>query len=587
MSGRDRANVGLGCIVAGALLVLLAGCTPPLEIGAGGNTGPAVISLVRHLNCELATAYGNVVFGSGDGHPMQTDPDLWKRLYDDEFVAAVDLTLTVTHTQGFNPSLSFMTPLSATGTVLTTPNGNVLGSSSSSMFNQSLALGFQLDGTQDRNFDVQYIIDLHRLVGTIEQAGQKDWKDAKDKICQESRGNGPMSYAASTSEQGFSGLQGDLDLAETINDGLLVLDFTGRTNIYGTSGPTRTADEGGGAGTAIATAKQPPAATAVPTEAQARGDQESKLLDENVAARAAELAGSGHGGGNTGGGAAGQAGNATFSSKIDFSVVEGINGGPNYSILRFKGPGGGSGAGGGGGAGGAGGGAAGGGGGGGQLISANRTALDSLSVTFSPTCRVSKPFTLKMSDDAISFKTEATQSSWRFNYTPTSRERGRFFPPTYDVTITVPAPVPSTGTGVLFTDASKNQGLITFEAGGKSFRGTVQVSGYYDTGSDKVVTASVNGKISDPSSQAVVGVFSLNGRISPRGTSQWTGSITGNVVSSLDDTKPTASYWDTIESCDVLTSGTTGTGVQARVNNAVQQNLLFRLPNRLRMLLGQ
>jgi uncharacterized membrane protein YgcG len=76
----------------------------------------------------------------------------------------------------------------------------------------------------------------------------------------------------------------------------------------------------------------------------------------------------------------------TFTSQTDFTVVEGLNGGPNWTLVHFKGPGGGGG-------GGTGGGASGGsssgssmGGGSQGPINFNRQAKDTLLIGFTPRC---------------------------------------------------------------------------------------------------------------------------------------------------------------------------------------------------------
>ncbi len=71
-----------------------------------------------------------------------------------------------------------------------------------------------------------------------------------------------------------------------------------------------------------------------------------------------------------------------FSSLINFIVSYGLNGGPNWTLKKFKGP---SGGGGGGSSSSSGG--SGGGGGGGSLASISRTDTDTLSITFVAACK--------------------------------------------------------------------------------------------------------------------------------------------------------------------------------------------------------
>lgn len=76
---------------------------------------------------------------------------------------------------------------------------------------------------------------------------------------------------------------------------------------------------------------------------------------------------------------------------MNFLLSYGINGGPNWTLRRFKGP-----SGGGGGSSGSAGGSSsggGGGGGGGQLANINRSDTDSLTITFVAACQDSQVLT--------------------------------------------------------------------------------------------------------------------------------------------------------------------------------------------------
>ncbi len=72
-----------------------------------------------------------------------------------------------------------------------------------------------------------------------------------------------------------------------------------------------------------------------------------------------------------------------FGSAINFTISYGVNGGPNWTLATFKGPGGGGGSS----SGGSGSGGGGGGGGGGQLASISRTDTDTLTITFVAACK--------------------------------------------------------------------------------------------------------------------------------------------------------------------------------------------------------
>jgi hypothetical protein len=72
--------------------------------------------------------------------------------------------------------------------------------------------------------------------------------------------------------------------------------------------------------------------------------------------------------------------------QTDFTITTGINGGPNWTLTKFKGPSAGGGAGAGGGGAGAGGAGAGGAGGSQGLLNASRRVQDTLVITFIPIC---------------------------------------------------------------------------------------------------------------------------------------------------------------------------------------------------------
>ena len=78
-----------------AVACVIAGCsavgTPSLNHGVFMHTDPNVGDLVKHINCEIALSM------------VDRDSD-WSRLWDYNFVASIDLTLTVTNTEGFDLS---------------------------------------------------------------------------------------------------------------------------------------------------------------------------------------------------------------------------------------------------------------------------------------------------------------------------------------------------------------------------------------------------------------------------------------------------------------------------------------------------
>jgi hypothetical protein len=93
---------------------------------------------------------------------------------------------------------------------------------------------------------------------------------------------------------------------------------------------------------------------------------------QSLAATAGSAGGGARSSASTTSGSAG----TSFGTLVDFTLVYGLNLGPNWTLTNFKGPGGGGGSG-----------SSGSSSGGGQPVSASRTNLDSMSITFTPTCQ--------------------------------------------------------------------------------------------------------------------------------------------------------------------------------------------------------
>jgi hypothetical protein len=322
--------------VAFALPALLpaAGCvhtlgTPSLKHGiAPFRHGPNVAALVTHTNCEIATAIyestprKDVVLSSA----QSARHALWQKLSEENFVATVDFTLTATNTEGFNPSLNWVTPLTSGGHFISAiPSTDM--SPTSAMYNRTLAVGVQASGTQDRNFDLTYLLDLERLYEAVQkdvlagnQAKPDDHYVALSKICERPE------------VDSHTGLEGSLELAETIDFGLEGLKSGEKFN-YGAEGPVpqlKLAEQRETAPVSTTGSQMPESTGGVTTESVA------------IAGGGAAPAGAG----KTPAGP--QSTNTTFSSKMDFTIVQGVNGGPSWQLLKWK-IGGGSGGGGGGG----------------------------------------------------------------------------------------------------------------------------------------------------------------------------------------------------------------------------------------------
>jgi len=270
-------------------------------------------------------------YGYGDHAHTQVTPTreeaLWNNLIRDNFVATISLSIQVTNSEGINPNLSFITP----SPPMPIPGGTFNSGS------LSVAVAGQFDGTQDRIFTVNYLIDIAKL-----------W-DADIQNCDSiPGGKGP------TVDRSL-GIRGDLRLSEIFDSGLEALDRAKAYNIY-----------------AVPTDEQ---AAPIPAAGAAAGRK--SVMATVTGAPAAAPAQGAKTGPNT------SSADSSFHAQVDFTVNLGASGGPTWVMRHFTGPGGGGGGGGGGGKGGGGGG----GGGGSQgFLSANRTAINTLVMQIGATC---------------------------------------------------------------------------------------------------------------------------------------------------------------------------------------------------------
>lgn len=584
--------------VAAALLALVSasGCKTITSLKPLQESGPSVVDLVDHIDCSIAQAYFT-------DHPGDT-ARLWRHLYDENFVATVDLTLTLTRSEAFNPSLNYVNPLTATGglinPIIYTANQSKGLTATTATYNRTLALGLQLNGSQDRNLDLNYLIDLKRLIDHYAPNGRIT-PSAKTLNCgTEAQSDAQQAGLPDNVTPTGARLHGDLRLNEVLEDGLLGLQETRLYNVYGTAGPTRAADS---------------------TEAQLQHAPAPEVAQGEVRAGAANPSGPPKQAGGT-------VSNTSFSSRIDFYVTRNYSGGINWSLLQFKGPtaggggggggsGGGSGAGGGGGAGGG----AGGGGGGGQLLSYTHTTQDSLIVTFTPTCKAPDQEVLKRS------KIQTKKGNLIINGYVEARDAirpsDRQEPPApekpmkldtsgqgayaVDFEITLPPgnpnpqPPPAPGAPVPppdFFQWSGQQGVIRAKDGvttdaGIHFKppviGTVTWSGYAVNAIGGAV--SLTGVVTGLGSQEPAGSILLGGTATDVLTWLNGGSL-GSTLNPqnllmyvppsigfrLSSDIPTPDLWSAIPFCDTI-------GVaqkQSSVATGAQQNLLLRLPDAIR-----
>jgi hypothetical protein len=194
-----------GCVTrlaVTALVCFLACCSEIPTLITEPGMGPPVRLVVNHINCELASIIASNPYRgpgllkyNGPVDPVilereAADPELRRllpRLQYFHFVTSVLLTIDTTDTEGIFPSASFILPTSTIG------------------------VGGQWNGSQERNVQVAYSIDLAKI----------------GEGCDHRYLIGPDSY-----------LNGSLRLGDIVADGLTALDATSEVNAYSSGGPT-------------------------------------------------------------------------------------------------------------------------------------------------------------------------------------------------------------------------------------------------------------------------------------------------------------------------------------------------------------
>ena len=144
---------------------------PSLNVVPGLPPAPTVPQLQNHIACVLARAMDDHLgpaYANDPAKEAMSDYVLWHHLVDYNFLGTINLTLFVTQSQGLNPSFNFITPLTNLGKpieqVIESSNGITSPSNVTMNTNNfTLAVGFQLNGTQDHNFVLNYVVDMHRL----------------------------------------------------------------------------------------------------------------------------------------------------------------------------------------------------------------------------------------------------------------------------------------------------------------------------------------------------------------------------------------------------------------------------------------
>jgi hypothetical protein len=553
--------------------------TPSLKHGvAPFRSGPNAAALVTHLNCEIATAIydstprGGVILTAA----QNTRHELWQRLRDQNFVATVDFTLTATNSEGLNPSVSWITPLTSAGKFISaipsTPgNGGQTAGTTLATYNRTLAVGIQANGTQDRNFDLTYLIDLRRLYEAVQEevedrrAAASDHKRYPDVL--------PGEICADPGTGSDTSLDGNLALAETIDFGLEGLD-KGKNFEYGAGGPVPKPAQ-----IAENTAKEV-------TEPQKSSEpsSETSIEELNVAATAA-AASSASGAKNSTGP---QSTNTTFSSKMDFTIVQAASGGPSWALLKWNiGAGAGSAGASSGGASSAGGsagsgGGAGVGGGGSQLLNWSRTVMDTLTITFAPTCS-SVQSELELGDG------QAWKGSlWAHpnaHSPPTDRHV------TYLITGPVlETPQPDAFKAVLSPDPAAGGASPHYirvnQMSDRSGYGSIQWRGFTEDrrgAGEPRSSFQLLGTVSDPVTTNPVGAIVLAGTFVNGVTMVKSGHVTGNLYAALSSGGAPTDFWGSLQSCDLASNAQ----IQNAVRNASDTNRLFKLINPERQRLQQ
>jgi hypothetical protein len=193
---------------------LVLGCSVP-SLKSSPERGPTVVDIVNHINCELARIVNRrnerinqwIDASRSSNPPVDLKLDYLTTYH---FVASVLVTLDALDSEALTPSVNFITPF------------NMMGS-----FNRTWSVGGNLSGSQERNIQFGYSIDLAEL-SDLDENKQLKPVSSIDKYCR-----GPLGVAGKDS----GALTGDLGLTDIVVDGLLGLDASKDVNLYGNSGP--------------------------------------------------------------------------------------------------------------------------------------------------------------------------------------------------------------------------------------------------------------------------------------------------------------------------------------------------------------
>jgi len=216
MTSTIRTKALRSLALPGILCAALVGCTPPWQIRPG-NEGevPTVQSVVDNINQQIACA----VLADPDYYPARRQGNdkletAWQNFKHSQPVASVQLTLQVIQSEGLNPSFMFIAPYPP------------IPPSTMSSTQQSGSLGIQLDGSQQRQIILNYVLDFDRMSAHVYIEGETGSSGDKTISC--GRDGKPLSgYTVAQRE-----LEGDLGFAETIDAELVGLQASSDFGIW-------------------------------------------------------------------------------------------------------------------------------------------------------------------------------------------------------------------------------------------------------------------------------------------------------------------------------------------------------------------
>jgi hypothetical protein len=422
-----------------ASLALLGGltltaCAPaPLMFGnfdtgdSSAKSGPTVQQIVLHVNCELERAVNAT-------DKMSGKPDyLLAKLRQYQYVAQSTLTLDVTDVEGFSPSLT-LGPPSAHATAVNL-GGQLTGTQHRTLsiilqadlaklshndpdvvlaFVPDFVTKFRKEDQKQRvayvdglkkSFDAEHhgqelpiylrMLDVDAQMPTSEQGQASDWRASQCPIITfiNSFGNkaSPGDNYQERTRLSFdeSSIKGDLDLAESIKDGIVAIDANGPYGVLSSPPPKILPGPECDVRPTL-TDETREICDSKPSAAFRFGDpypqrlcanykkltkDEKKLCDSKTLNLLYGQYFSGAGAPTTD--------PTTFTSTVDFSVVEGISGGPTWDLQHFKGPSSGS----------------------SGPLSLNRTAKDTMLIAFTARCDSDRSKEVSIDDPRTYFET--------------------------------------------------------------------------------------------------------------------------------------------------------------------------------------